>query len=102
MSARRQAVVLQPLLICLRSIGAIGPDSRGGVVFGDNVPELRTVLGRRTGHRPSPDKPMRPVDARIVLVPEHRKAMSCCRVAAAVGVSACCFALEYLTVQRAS
>lgn len=72
MDVRLQAIVLQPFLVGLRAIGAVGPDGRGRVILGHDVPELSAVMGARTRHRPSPDEPMRPVDAGMVLVTEHR------------------------------
>ncbi|MNL60546.1 hypothetical protein D3C87_1843640 [compost metagenome] len=69
---RLQAIVLQPFFIGLRAIGAVGPDRRCRVVLGDDIPELGAVMGARTRHRPSPDEAVCPVDARMVLVTEHR------------------------------
>lgn len=72
MDVRRQAIVLQSFLVNLRAISAVGPYGRGGVVLGDDVPELSAVMGGRARHRPSPDEPMRPVDASMVYIAEHR------------------------------
>lgn len=72
MDVRLQAIVLQPCLIGLRAIGAVGPDRRCRIVRGHDVPELGAVMGARTRHRPSSDEAVRPVDARMVLVTEHR------------------------------
>lgn len=72
MEVRLQAIVLQPFLVGLRAIGTVGPDSRGGIVLGHDIPELSAVMGGRTRHRPSLDEPMRPVDAGMVFVTEHR------------------------------
>lgn len=58
-------------------------------------------MGARTRHRPSPDEAVRSVDAGMVFVTEHRNSNVMCLVAAGVGVSVGCFALEYFTVQRA-
>ncbi len=68
---RLQAIVLQPLLVGPGSVGAVGPNRRGGIVLGDDVSELSAVMGTRARHRPSPDEAMRPVDAGMVLVTEH-------------------------------
>ena len=68
-NVRLQAVVLQPFLIGLRAIGTVGPDGRGGIVLGHDVPELSAVMGARRRHRPSPDEAMRPVDPGVVLSP---------------------------------
>lgn len=69
---RLQAVVSEPFLDGLRSVGAVGPDRRGGVVLGHDISELGTVMGARTRHRPTPDEAMRTVDARVICVTEHR------------------------------
>lgn len=69
---RLQAVVPQPFLVDLGSVGAVSPDGRGGVVLSDDVPELSAVMGARTRHRPTPDEAMRPVDARVIFVTEHQ------------------------------
>lgn len=67
MDVRLQAIVLQPCLIGLRAIGAVGPDRRCRIVRGHDVPELGAVMGARTRHRPSSDEAVRPVDAGMVL-----------------------------------
>ncbi len=72
MDVRLQAVALQPFFVGLRAISAVCPNRRGGIVLDDDVSELRAVMGGGTRHRPSPDEPMRPVDAGVVLVTEHR------------------------------
>lgn len=72
MNVRLQAIVLQPRLVAIRAVGTVGPDGRGGIVLGVDGSELGAVMGGRTHHRPSPDEPMRPVDAGMVFVIEHR------------------------------
>lgn len=52
-------------------------------------------MGARTRHRPPPDEAVRSVDAGMVFVTEHRNSNVMCLVAAGVGVSMGCFALEY-------
>lgn len=59
-------------LIFLRPVGGISPDARAGAARVDQVRRPGTVMGIDGAGVPSTDQPMRPVDAHVVIVTEHR------------------------------
>ena len=80
----REAALGQVLLVRLRAVGRVRPDTTPGVRPRDEVRQLRPVVAGGVRRRPGPDQPMAPVDADVVLVPErwHReihtgRAISC-------------------------
>jgi hypothetical protein len=56
-----------------RAVGGARPDAAGGVGRVQGRAELAAVVRRRARHGPGPDRPVRAVDAEVVLVAEHRR-----------------------------
>lgn len=59
-------------MVLLRPVGCIGPEARAGVPRADQVRCPGTDIYVGLSDIPGADQPMRPVDANLGLVPEHR------------------------------
>lgn len=63
---------LEERFVLLRAIGRVGPYARAGVSLADEVRQPGPVMGVGGAGIPGADQPMRPVDADVVVVAEHR------------------------------
>ena len=72
MDVALEHAALEERFILLRAVGSVGPHARTGVLLADEVRQPCPIMGVGSTGIPSAAQTMRPVNADVVFVAEHR------------------------------